>query len=159
MRMRCAARAERGGVGRCAPLMALVTLVVLGACNPAPTTVTVRRLAAVAPGSIRRIAVLPFTEAALERHSPVPGQEPLTEPPGETVTRAMTEALQRLGDWHITDPLVVGDGVAEAAVGEHEHIGERRVGERVGGGVRHGAGHVGDAIVDDALVDVDRVVV
>jgi hypothetical protein len=109
MRMRCAARAERGGAGRGAPLMALVTLVVLGACNPAPTTVTVRRLAAVAPGSIRRIAVLPFTEAALERHSPVPGQEPLTEPPGETVTRAMTEALQRLGDWHITDPLVVGE--------------------------------------------------
>ncbi len=55
----------------------LTTLVLLAACNPTPTSVTVRRLAPVAPGEIRRIAVLPFTEVALERHPAVPGQEPL----------------------------------------------------------------------------------
>jgi hypothetical protein len=79
------------------------------ACGPAPNNVTARRLAAVAPGSIRRIAVLPFTEAALVRREPVPGQEPITEPPGETVTRAVVEAMRRYADWQITDPLVVGE--------------------------------------------------
>ena len=39
---------------------------VLG-CNPAPVNVAARRLAAVAPGPIRTIAVLPFTEAGVER--------------------------------------------------------------------------------------------
>jgi len=87
----------------------LTTFAVLAACNPAPSNVTVRRLAAIAPGSIRRIAVLPFTEAALEKHPAVPGQEALLEPPGDTVTRVMTEAMQRFGDWQITDPLVVGE--------------------------------------------------
>ncbi len=38
-------------------------------------------------------------------------------------------------------------------------IGQRRVGERVGRGMRYGAGHVGHAVVDDALLEVDRVVV
>ncbi len=89
--------------------LVLTALVGLAACSPTPTTVTVRRFAAVAPGSIRRIAVLPFTEAALEHHAPVPGQEPIVEPPGETVTRAMTEAMRRFGDMQITDPLVVGE--------------------------------------------------
>jgi hypothetical protein len=109
MNVRRAARAQRGGAGRRAPAAMLAALVVLGACNPAPSNVTVRRLAAVAPGSVRRIAVLPFTEAALARHPAVPGQEPLAEPPGETVTRAMTDALRRFDDWRITDPLVVGE--------------------------------------------------
>jgi len=99
----------RGLVLRFAMVAAVASFAALAACNPAPTNVTVRRLAAVAPGSIRRIAVLPFTEAALEKHSPVPGQEPLLEPPGETVTRAMTDAMQRLGGWQIVDPMVVGE--------------------------------------------------
>ena len=109
MSVRRASRAARSGGRRLTPAVALVALVVLEACNPAPTNVTVRRLAAVASGSIRRIAVLPFTEAALEKQPTVPGQEPLAEPPGETVTRAMTEALRRFADWQITDPLVVGE--------------------------------------------------
>jgi len=87
----------------------LAALVAVAGCNPAPTNVTVRRLAAVAPGAIRRIAVLPFTEAGLEKHEPIRGQEPLLEPPGETVTRAVTTALKKYGDWQITDPLVVGE--------------------------------------------------
>ncbi|HEY2389312.1 MAG TPA: hypothetical protein VGK30_20355 [Candidatus Binatia bacterium] len=94
---------------RFATFAVFASFAALAACNPAPTNVTVHRLAPVAPGSIRRIAVLPFTEAALEKHPPVPGQEPLLEPPGDTVTRAMTEAMQGLTGWQITDPLVVGE--------------------------------------------------
>ncbi len=95
----------------CAARAAVLLVAVLAAgCNPAPSNVTVRRLQPVAPGTIRRIAVLPFTEAALLRHPVVPGQEPLAEPPGETVTRAMTDAMRRLPQWEITDPLVVGEG-------------------------------------------------
>ncbi|MBI3766996.1 MAG: hypothetical protein HY271_00710 [Deltaproteobacteria bacterium] len=86
-----------------------MALALASACNPAPKNVTVRRLQALPPGSIRRIAVLPFTEAALVPRPAVPGQEPLAEPPGETVTRAMTEAMVRLPQWQITDPLVVGE--------------------------------------------------
>ena len=44
----------------------------------------------------------------------------------------------------------------------HRHlheVGERGVGERVGGGGRHRAGHVADAVVDDAVLHVDGVVV
>lgn len=90
-------------------IAALMALVVASACNPAPTHVTVRRMQAIAPGAIRRIAVLPFTEAALPPRSPVPGQEPIVEPPGETVTRAVVEAMRKLPDWQIVDPLVVGE--------------------------------------------------
>jgi hypothetical protein len=88
---------------------ALLVLALAGACNPAPNNVTVRRLQTLPPGAIRRIAVLPFTEAALTHRPAVPGQEPLAEPPGETVTRAMTEAMSRRPLWQITDPLVVGE--------------------------------------------------
>jgi TolB-like protein len=87
----------------------LGTLAVASACGPAPANLSVRRLHAVAPGSIRRIAVLPFTEVPMARRAPFPGQEPLVEAPGETVTRAMTQAMQRLPDWRISDPLVVGE--------------------------------------------------
>lgn len=101
MAVRRASRLMRG--------VALLTLAVAGGCNPAPSNVTVRRLQALPPGAIRRVAVLPFTEAALPPRKTVPGQEPLVEPPGETVTRAVTEALRRLPQWQITDPLVVGE--------------------------------------------------
>jgi hypothetical protein len=97
------------GLSRFAMVGMVASFAALAACNPAPNNVMVRRLAAVAPGSIRRIAVLPFTEASLEKQPPVPGQEPLLEPPGETVTRAMTDAMQRLSGWQIVDPMVVGE--------------------------------------------------
>jgi TolB-like protein len=88
--------------------VALATLAIISACNPAPDNVSVRRLQPIQPGSIRRIAVLPFTEAALQR-PPVPGQEPLPEPPGDTVTRLVIDAMRRYPDWQITDSLVVGE--------------------------------------------------
>src|SRR5206468_10323654 len=34
---------------------------------------------------------------------------PLAEPRGETVTRAMTDAMRRLPQWEISDSLVVGE--------------------------------------------------
>lgn len=80
------------------------------ACNPAPVTVTARRLAPLQVGEIRRIAVLPFaTGEQLRPHAPAAGEEPLVEPPAETVTRAMDEAVRRLPDWQITDGLVTGE--------------------------------------------------
>jgi hypothetical protein len=89
--------------------MTLTAVALASACNPAPKNVTVHRLQPLPPGSIRRIAVLPFTEAALAPSPAVPGREPLAEPPGETITRAMTEAMGRLPQWQISDPLVVGE--------------------------------------------------
>ena len=89
--------------------MLLIAALVAG-CSAEQSNVTVRRLQPVSPGAVRRIAVLPFTEAALVPRSSVPGQEPLPEPPGETVTRAMADAMRRLPHWEITDPLVVGEG-------------------------------------------------
>ena len=81
--------------------------VVLAGCNPAPVNVAVRRFAPVAPGSIRRIAVMPFAiaDSIVERHQR-PGQEPLPEPPADTMTRAMVDAMRRLPDWQVVDPLV-----------------------------------------------------
>lgn len=101
MAVREASRLIRGVV--------LLTLALAGACNLAPNHVTVRRLQTLPPSSIRRIAVLPFTEAALVPRPTVPGEEPLAEPPGETITRAMTDAMRRLSQWQIADPLVVGE--------------------------------------------------
>ena len=89
--------------------MLLIAALVAG-CSAEQSNVTVRRLQPVSPGTVRRIAVLPFTEAALVPRASVPGQEPLPEPPGETVTRAMADAMRRLPHWEITDPLVVGEG-------------------------------------------------
>lgn len=82
------------------------------ACNPAPVNVTARRLAPLAAGEIRRIAVLPFaTGEQVRPHAPAAGEEPLAEPPAETVTRAVDEALRRLPDWQITDGLVTGEAL------------------------------------------------
>ena len=78
--------------------MLLIAALVAG-CSAEQSNVTVRRLQPVSPGTVRRIAVLPFTEAALGPRSSVPGQEPLPEPPGETVTRAMADAMRRLPHW------------------------------------------------------------
>ena len=75
-----------------------------------------------------------------------------------------------LGDGRVGD-LAAGDvdpelqpGVAarrlgHPEVGEREHVGQGRVGERVGRGDRHRAGHVGDAVVDDPVDLVGRVAV
>ena len=48
------------------------------------------------------------------------------------------------------------DGV-QAVLGQAENVGQGGRGEGFGGGARHGAGHVRHAVVDDALLDVDRV--
>ena len=45
----------------------------------------------------------------------------------------------------------------DALVGEREHVGQRRVGERVGRGDRHRARHVRDAVVGDPVDLVGRV--
>ena len=49
--------------------------------------------------------------------------------------------------------------LGDPEVGEREHVGKRRVGQRVGRGDRHRAGHVGDAVVDDPVDLVGRVAV
>jgi hypothetical protein len=79
----------------------------LAACNPVPVNVAARRLAPLPVASIRRIAVLPFTDARpLAEQRSLPGQEPLPEPPPDTVTRLMIDAMRRLPAWQIVDPLV-----------------------------------------------------
>jgi TolB-like protein len=97
-------------------LVRLAIAAVLGAltagCNPAPVNVAVQRLAPLSPGEIRRIAVLPFTAGELAgRQPPQPSQEPFAEPPAETVTRAMDDALRRLPGWALVDPLVVSEAL------------------------------------------------
>jgi hypothetical protein len=88
--------------------MGLLALTLAAACHPAQVNVVARRTVDVPEGSIRRIAVLPFTEGeAVRVATQLPGQEPLPEPPGDTVTRAMIEAMRQYPDWQILDPLVV----------------------------------------------------
>ncbi len=100
-------RAGRGSL----PLALVATLAVCagGGCNPSRVNVDARKLVPIAPGEIRRIAVMPFTAAALETAAPQPGQEPLVESPADTVTRAMSEALRRYPDFRIVDPSIVAD--------------------------------------------------
>ncbi len=83
--------------------------VALAGCNPVPVTVAARSLTPIAIGEIRRVAVLPFTTAGLVLGRPELGSEPLSEPPGDTVTRAMGSAMRDLGDWQIVDDLTVGE--------------------------------------------------
>ena len=49
---------------------------------------------------------------------------------------------------------VVQERAAPALLGERQHEGQGRVVEREGRGARHRARHVGDAVVDDALLDI-----
>lgn len=87
----------------------------LAGCSPVPVTVVARPVTPVAKGEIRRIAVLPFTTTGLVLDKPERGVEPLSEPPGDTVTRAMTTAMRNLGDWQIVDDLTVGEGLRQLA--------------------------------------------
>jgi hypothetical protein len=55
---------------------------------------------------------LPFTTAGLAPPAaPEPGEEPLSEPPGDTVTRAVATAMRERPDWQIVDDLTVGEGL------------------------------------------------
>jgi hypothetical protein len=84
--------------------------VALAGCNPLPVTVASRPLLPIARGEIRRIAVLPFTTTGLVTdRAGEPGAEPLAEPPGDTVTRAVATAMRAQGDWQIVDDLTVGE--------------------------------------------------
>lgn len=96
--------------------MGRILLIVAGAycalagCNPLPVTVAARPLAPITKGEIRRIAVLPFTTAGMVVDPAGQlGTEPLSEPPGDTVTRAMVTAMRELGEWQIVDDLTVGE--------------------------------------------------
>ncbi len=42
-------------------------------------------------------------------HERAAGEEPLAEPPAETVTRAVDDELRKSPDWQITDALVTGE--------------------------------------------------
>lgn len=82
-------------------------VVLVAGCNPVPVHVAARTLAPLPVGTIRRIAVLPFTESPAVRamHREV-GQEPIIEAPGDTVTTAMMDAMFRRPTWQIVDPLL-----------------------------------------------------
>lgn len=91
-----------------AGLMGAVFL--LAGCSPFPMTVAARPLIPIAKGEVRRIAVLPFTTAGLSTAANGElGSEPLPEPPGDTVTRAMQTSMREYGDWQIVDDLTVGE--------------------------------------------------
>lgn len=100
-----------GGWPMARTLVVLASAWVLCAgCNPIPVTVASRPLTPIARGEIRRIAVLPFTTAGLVTdRTPELGSEPLSEPPGDTVTRTVGTAMREQGDWQIVDDLTVGE--------------------------------------------------
>lgn len=95
----------RVGIG-----LASLALLALAACSPGPVTVATRPLAAVNPGEIRRVAVLPFrTDGLVLDRDDELGVEPLAEPPGDTVTRAVATAMREYRDWQLVDDLTVGE--------------------------------------------------
>jgi hypothetical protein len=101
----------RAGLGTVLITIAAALTAAAG-CNPAPVNVTARRFAAVPPGEIRRIAVLPFTaEELVGAPGGGRGQAFLGEASAETVTRAMTDAMRRLPEWQIVDPLVTSEAL------------------------------------------------
>ncbi|MEO6025272.1 MAG: hypothetical protein ABIR79_00205 [Candidatus Binatia bacterium] len=94
--------------------LAIAAALMLAGCSTLPSTVATRPLSPVAAGSIRRIAVLPFTTAGLAlAGAPEPGSEPLSEPPGDTVTRAVLTAMRDQPDWQIIDELTVGEALRQ----------------------------------------------
>lgn len=94
--------------------VATTTLLMAMGCNPLPVTVAARPLAPIAVGQIRRIAVLPFTTVGLRPDRSVePGAEPLAEPPGATVTRAVVTAMREWPDWQLVDELTVGEALRQ----------------------------------------------
>jgi hypothetical protein len=94
---------------RIVTVLAVVVCAAAG-CNPTPVKVTARRLAAIPHGEIRHIAVLPFaTGENVRPHELAVGEEPLVEPPAETVMRAVDDELRKSTDWQITDGLVTGE--------------------------------------------------
>jgi len=94
--------------------IAIAAALVLAGCSTLPSNVATRPLSPVAAGSIRRIAVLPFTTSGLAPAGATePGSEPLSEPPGDTVTRAVLTAMRDQPDWQIIDELTVGEGLRQ----------------------------------------------
>ena len=92
---------------------AVVGAVVLATagCSGVQGSVATRPLAPIAKGEIRRIAVLPFTTAGLARDD---SGEPLPEPPGDTVTRAVSASMREYRDWQVSDDLTVGEAMRRA---------------------------------------------
>jgi hypothetical protein len=84
----------------------------VGACGTRATHVTSQQMAPVGRDEIRRIALMPFTtDPAVAAAVSEPGQEPLPEPPADTVQRALAEAMARLPAWQLADDLVVGEAL------------------------------------------------
>jgi hypothetical protein len=100
------------GIGR-ALLAALTAGVLVAGCNPLPRTVASKPLEPIQRGSIRRIAVLPFTSVGLERSAPEPGEERLPEPPADTVTRAVRSAMEARREWELVDEITVGEALRQ----------------------------------------------
>jgi hypothetical protein len=87
--------------------MAAAALLAAG-CSSMQGSVAARPLTPIGKGEIRSIAVLPFTTAGLARDD---SGEPLPEPPGDTVTHAVSAAMHTHGDWQLTDELTVGEAM------------------------------------------------
>jgi hypothetical protein len=99
--------------GRSVLAIASVWLMAAG-CSSLPATVASRPLAPVAVGEIRRIAVVPFTSAALVTDATTErGAEPLVEPPADTVTRAVRTAMSEHPEWQVVDDLTVGEAMRQ----------------------------------------------
>lgn len=93
-----------------------VVALLLGAsaCNPTPNLVVSRDLAAVAPGEVRRLAVMPFAiGAGVGREPAESGQEPIVETPAETVQLALRDGLALYQDWTIVGEQVTADVVQQ----------------------------------------------
>ncbi len=98
-------------VERVGMAIAAAALVALAGCSGVQGSVATRPLTPIAKGEIRRIAVLPFTTAGLERDD---SGESLPEPPGDTVTQAVSAAMRARGDWQVADDLTVGEAMRRA---------------------------------------------
>jgi hypothetical protein len=82
------------------------------ACNRRPAKVSAQQLAPVGRTEIARIALMPFSaELGVGTRPLEVGQEPLPEPPAETVRRAMATAMGRLPTWQLTDELTSGEAL------------------------------------------------
>lgn len=72
----------------------------------------------------------------------------------ESVRYGEIRDFSAIGVESASEHRIIAHGIFDSVIGYGESVKERRVGECVGGCPWYGAGHVGDAVVDDAVFDV-----
>lgn len=87
-------------------------LLAVGACSNARNTMAVKQLAPLSVGQVRRLAVMPFVAGpGVGREPAAAGQEPVLEPPAQTVETAVRDGLALYADWQVVGQQVTADVV------------------------------------------------